>query len=366
MAKQAAPKPGKQTMKDRSVWALAAGMLTTAGAYAQPSYQIESLELPPDAIESRARAVNSFGHVAGAILVQESDMEIFIPTVWIDGQPTPLPIPPGYPGASLTGISEVGIVCGTAWSNGTFGFSAAAVWVDGQAALIPTLGGLHSAADAIAPDGVITGWTSMSGQFTGMRAYRYDGQTKNTGLPPRPEIIRTVGRAINNKRQIAGNTTTAHGFTTFLDDPEEGMIIIGTLGGRNASANGISDAGHVVGHSETGVPDSSLDGQTVRAFLWQSGRMTDLGVLPDFIESRANDVNSDGIVVGFCLNHPGPDQPRRAFVWIDGVMTDLNDLIPAGTGWELSEARAINETGQIVGNGILDGQRRAFLLTPTP
>jgi hypothetical protein len=46
-------------------------------------------------------------------------------------------------------------------------------------------------------------------------------------------------------------------------------------------------------------------------------------------------------------------------------MRDLNDLIPAGSGWTLTEARAINSSGQIAGTGLIGGERHAFLLTPT-
>ncbi|HEY3701676.1 MAG TPA: hypothetical protein VGL32_05420, partial [Acidimicrobiales bacterium] len=46
-------------------------------------------------------------------------------------------------------------------------------------------------------------------------------------------------------------------------------------------------------------------------------------------------------------------------------MTDLNSLIPAGSGWVLDQARAINDAGQIVGWGTINGHEHAFLLTPT-
>jgi hypothetical protein len=54
----------------------------------------------------------------------------------------------------------------------------------------------------------------------------------------------------------------------------------------------------------------------------------------------------------------------RAFLWEGGVMRDLNALIPEGSGWRLVRAQAINERGQITGLGILNGEFRAFLLTP--
>ena len=52
-----------------------------------------------------------------------------------------------------------------------------------------------------------------------------------------------------------------------------------------------------------------------------------------------------------------------AFLWESGVMTDLNDHLPEGSGWEVSQADDINDVGQIVGWGIFAGQVRAFLLT---
>jgi hypothetical protein len=47
-------------------------------------------------------------------------------------------------------------------------------------------------------------------------------------------------------------------------------------------------------------------------------------------------------------------------------MVDLNDLIDPSLGWELQEARAINNAGQITGIGRIGGERRAFLLTLLP
>ncbi len=46
-------------------------------------------------------------------------------------------------------------------------------------------------------------------------------------------------------------------------------------------------------------------------------------------------------------------------------MTDLTDLLPSGPGWVLSVVTAINDLGQIVGSGSINGASHAFLLTPT-
>ncbi len=45
-------------------------------------------------------------------------------------------------------------------------------------------------------------------------------------------------------------------------------------------------------------------------------------------------------------------------------MYDLNSLIPSSSGWTLEDAYGINDYGQIVGVGIINGLEHAFLLTP--
>ena len=45
----------------------------------------------------------------------------------------------------------------------------------------------------------------------------------------------------------------------------------------------------------------------------------------------------------------------------------MNSLIDPSSGWILADATAINDSGQIVGNGTNPaGQTHAFLLTPIP
>jgi hypothetical protein len=54
----------------------------------------------------------------------------------------------------------------------------------------------------------------------------------------------------------------------------------------------------------------------------------------------------------------------RAIVWRDKVMTDLNTLIPADSGWYLEGAASINDAGEIVGYGTINGNSHAFLAIP--
>src|SRR5437667_2873160 len=96
-------------------------------------------------------------------------------------------------------------------------------------------------------------------------------------------------------------------------------------------------------------------------FLYRAGRLTDLGILPGGTQSYAYAINNLGQAVGASDSSPGA---QRAVLFERGVLRDLNGLIPASAGWLLTEAKDINDSGQIVGTGIFEGQVRAFLLTP--
>jgi uncharacterized membrane protein len=55
---------------------------------------------------------------------------------------------------------------------------------------------------------------------------------------------------------------------------------------------------------------------------------------------------------------------NHAFLYQNGVLFDLNALLASTAGWELTAAYGINDAGQIVGTGILDGVEHAFQLDP--
>ena len=91
--------------------------------------------------------------------------------------------------------------------------------------------------------------------------------------------------------------------------------------------------------------------------------ITDLGALtPAGTPSAAFGINASGQVVGASAPYPNAPAPGHAFLYSGGHMTDLNLLLPAGSGWQLSSATAINDSGQIVGYGLFDHQPAAFLL----
>jgi probable HAF family extracellular repeat protein len=140
----------------------------------------------------------------------------------------------------------------------------------------------------------------------------------------------------------------------FLLD-ERGLTDLGSLGGRMTTPADINDSSQVVGYAQ-------VSSGANHAFLYRTGRLTDLGTLPGGTQSYAYAINNLGQAVGASDSSASA---QRAVLFDSGELRDLNGLIPASTGWILTEARGINDAGQIVGTGIVDGQVRAFLLTPT-
>ena len=55
---------------------------------------------------------------------------------------------------------------------------------------------------------------------------------------------------------------------------------------------------------------------------------------------------------------------NTTFVNLRRALTDLNTLIPAGSPWYLLVAQSINNSGEIAGIGLINGNLHGFLATP--
>jgi probable HAF family extracellular repeat protein len=130
------------------------------------------------------------------------------------------------------------------------------------------------------------------------------------------------------------------------------MQDLGSIGGGSSYANGINNAGQIVGYYEAAG--------TYRAFLWTaSNGMQDLGTLGGD-SAIASGINSAGQVVGTARNASGE---VHAFLWTPtSGMRDLGDTL-RGT---FSSAVAINDLGDVTGTASEAGDIRyvAFLRAP--
>lgn len=108
--------------------------------------------------------------------------------------------------------------------------------------------------------------------------------------------------------------------------------------GDNSEAGGVNAHGQIVGTRTVGGAQ--------RAFLWQNGTITDLGLLPGMTYSQASDINDAGQVVGFSgLGTVESATSQLAFTWsAAGGLQPLSTL-----GGSVTYAHAISETGDIAG-----------------
>src|SRR5262249_13734160 len=114
------------------------------------------------------------------------------------------------------------------------------------------------------------------------------------------------------------------------------------IGGNFLFANSINDAGDVIGAA-------AFQNHPFDAAIWHRGLVTDLGTLPGDCFSQAFVMNSRGQIAGNSATCDG--NTIRAALWEDGKVFDLNQLIPSNSDLLLVEANAINDRGEIAGNG---------------
>jgi probable HAF family extracellular repeat protein len=149
-----------------------------------------------------------------------------------------------------------------------------------------------------------------------------------------------------------GDTTGGH-FRAFTWTPSDGLTMFGTLGVPDRWGMGIKDTGEVTGHSTTASG-------FLHAFTSTGGPLTDLGTLGG-TSSYGYGINDEGAVVGFSTTGNGD---LHAFYSANGIMWDLNSLVPANSGWSLTQAYSIDDAGRINGTGYYDSHFENFRLDP--
>lgn len=215
-----------------------------------------------------------------------------------------------------------------------------------------TLGGTESYATANNGWGVTVGVSQTPGNAT-QRAFIFQNDVM-ADLGAALGGPNTAAMAIRDDGTVAGYADLPGGQVHHAFVYANGVTTDLGAFGQSSQAYAINDSGVVVGRSQLAT------GTNHHAFRYANGLMQDLGTLGG-ASSEALAVNNPGAAVGWAETAAGE---RHAFIWRDGVLSDLNATIPPGTGWVLQAATGINSVGQIAGWGLLDGQLRAFVLTP--
>jgi probable HAF family extracellular repeat protein len=160
---------------------------------------------------------------------------------------------------------------------------------------------------------------------------------------------------VNDSMQVAGVTAFGDGSSPAFLWEKGRMRNLGTLGGDWSTAAALNNKGQVVGTS------ARSDGR-LRASRWTNGKMLDLGTLGGRRRDAA-DVNDKGHTVGWSQLpvdprfDPETEPVTHAFLWRNGKMIDLGTL--GGTN---SRGHAINDSGYVVGESeTATGDTHAFL-----
>lgn len=301
--------------------------------------------LPEGGNQSEAMAVNSSGQVVGAALNTNNDANSMQPAVfWLWGgiQPVYQYQTRAFLWDQENGMRDLGTLPG--------GTDAQAVLVNEQGQVVGE-SYTSSAPGACAPTYALTTGAFIWDKENGMRDLGSLGGTC------------TLASALNNKGQVVGESyeTGDQSAPAFIWENGKLQQLGGSLGGSFSGGEAINEAGEVAGFGY-------LAGNAAfHAAMWkQVGKITDLGVVGSDPCSYASAINARGQVVGSSMPSCDTDPINfRAVLWEDGSIFDLNTLIPPNSPIYLADIFAINDRGEMAGQGVdASGHQHAFLLFP--
>jgi probable HAF family extracellular repeat protein len=292
---------------------------------------------------------------------------------WQKGVLTDLGALPGVNSSFGSWISPNGLIAGMSL-NGTInpitGFpeSRAVFWKGGGPIDLGTFGGNESYANAVNNRGEVVGSAAnaipdpfntapfLYGWGTQMHAFLWeDGVKHDLGTLGGPD---SLAYYVNDAHQVAGFS-----YTSYMPNPLTGvppghpflwengkMHDLGTIGGTQVfDLDGLNERGQVIGEM------TLADEVKTHPFFWDGKNLVDLGTFGGD-HGNANELNDAGEVVGYADypiafgSCPGGGQIAHAYLWRNGVKTDLGTVPGINPRKGGSFAWGINSKTQIVGN----------------
>ena len=322
------------------------------------TYQVVNLGVPAGYESSQALAINDRGQITG---LAEDGAGESTPFFWMVDSMELLPTLDG-PVAEGWAINEAGHIAGTLEDGD--GRTWAFLW-DGQDAHIL---GERSGAPANASQWV---WdmneygqivlTEFGGTLPQAVLWQPDEPNAATGEFVHLGAMGGGGAepyAINRFGEVTGRARRGDGsIHTFLWVPDERNAATGAMtnmaptDARSSEAWGLNSHGNAVGRLD-------FPGEAGFAFFFDGAAKTNLGDLAG-TDSIAFDINDYAQAVGA--------SSAGGFIWdAANGMQDLNAMLEeeSSKGWHIASAHAISNNGWIVGQGLRNGEPRAFLLRP--
>jgi PEP-CTERM motif len=279
---------------------------------------------------------------------------------------------PGFVSSTATSVDNSGEVVG--YETNASGNTEAFYWT--QSGGLVGLGGTNSKAFGV-NSGNVVGITGAPGQ-----SFRWTQGTGIVLLDPsnrgQANAINSSGEAVGNRVSGAANRVLTWSQTNTISNPFNGINLTGTAINDIGQFVGINNGtlGYFSDGSTTSsvliLPDSLANNKIaagsfsgIAAFEnLNTSSTVNIGSLSSDPTSNALGINPLGAqIVGVSNGHGG-------FVYdiaTANLQSLTNLLAPADSGWSITTANAVNDTGLIAATGIFDGAQHAVLLTvPEP
>jgi probable HAF family extracellular repeat protein len=359
-------------------------VLATAAVASATTYTLTDLGIlaSTTGYDSYAMGVNDYGVVAGASCTSKGSSAKIVATTYTPGPGAAwVNIGTGFNtftsttgGTFATGINDNDQVAG--WLRGTGGTNSNSFIYNTSTQTYTSIAAQPGVCNGVANQcgsdttetasytnaGPINSSGQIAGEYTNTAGNQYGfiwNGSSTTNVPQETAYV----SGINNSGVVVG----AYGSLTF-----SGFYYSGSGGGSVTTITKMAYPEAVVGNEVVGADYVALagGGYGPEAAIYTLGNSsaTYIGAIGTDTSSTAYAVSSSGTVVGQSYG-----AVQRAFIYNSGVMTDLNTLIPGGLGAfsELNVAMGISPNGEyIVGDGTIaaTGYTHGFLLTaiPTP